>query len=182
MITVGPLCDPSTLVPTTAPASLNPADLTRHTVCVTGSGPCVQLNEELVRLGVPLVVIDPKGDMTNMVLTFDDLQPGTLAPWVDPSRTPDEVSAAWTAGLAADGRTADDIRRWRAKANLRVYTPGSDAGVPIDVTSALSRAPAGLDDEVREFVAGASTSSSGTRSASTPWGHCRGSASASTRI
>ena len=62
--------------------------LTKHAVCfgMTGSGKtglCVTLLEELNRAGIPLIVIDPKGDMANLALAFEDLSPEEFTPWVD---------------------------------------------------------------------------------------------------
>src|SRR5262245_29142609 len=64
-------------------------DLTTHAVCVgmTGSGKtglCLALLEEAAIDGVPAIVIDPKGDLGNLLLTFPDLKPGDFEPWVDP--------------------------------------------------------------------------------------------------
>ena len=93
MLHLGPLCDPSTLAPTTAAATLHPDGLTRHAGCVgmTGSGMtglCLQLLEELARLGVPIVALDPKGDLGNLALQFGALSVALVAPWIeDPQGT-----------------------------------------------------------------------------------------------
>ena len=65
-------------------------DLLTHAVCVgmTGSGKtglCIGLLEEAAIDGVPAVVIDPKGDLTNLLLTFPDLGASDFAPWVQPA-------------------------------------------------------------------------------------------------
>src|SRR6266403_5523527 len=63
-------------------------DLLTHAVCVgmTGSGKtglCIGLLEEAAIDGIPAIVIDPKGDLVNLLLTFPDLKPEDFAPWVN---------------------------------------------------------------------------------------------------
>jgi len=63
-------------------------DLTTHAVCVgmTGSGKtglCISLLEEAAIDGIPALIIDPKGDMTNLALTFPDLSPQQFLPWIN---------------------------------------------------------------------------------------------------
>jgi hypothetical protein len=160
MIDLGPRCDPAHLTPTPARVLLDPTALTRHAVCLgaTGSGKtglCVGLLESLALQGVPVLAIDPKGDLTNIALVLDRLTPDRLAPWVP---DPEAVAAAWSAALAADGRSEADLAVFRRAVEVVVLTPGSEAGVSVDVLSALTRAPDGLagDTEgLREYVTGA---------------------------
>ena len=120
--------------------------LTTHGVCVgmTGSGKtglCVGLLEEAAIDGIPVLAIDPKGDLSNLALTFPDLAPSSFAAWVDPAEaerngtTVDalgaELAARWTAGLAEHHQDAARIARLRAAADVVVYTPGSRAGVQL---------------------------------------------------
>ncbi len=150
---------------------LDPADLTTHGVVVgmTGSGKTgllVGLLEEALRNGVPAVVVDPKGDLANLCLTFPDLAPADFRPWVDPEKarreglTPEalaeKTAAAWRAGLARDGLGPDDIRRLRDGSLIRLFTPGSEAGLPVNVLSGFD--PPALDWEtdaeaIRERIA-----------------------------
>ena len=63
-------------------------DLTTHAVCVgmTGSGKtglCLCLLEEAAIDHVPAIVIDPKGDMTNLLLTFPELRAQDFRPWIN---------------------------------------------------------------------------------------------------
>ena len=160
MLHLGPLCDPSTLAPTASPATLNPDDLTRHAVCVgmTGSGKtglCLQMLEEIARLGVPILAIDPKGDLGNLALQFGALSVALLAPWIE---DPEGSAERWRQGLAEDGRSEADMKAWNDRTARRILTPGSEAGVPVDVLTALTQAPPHLigDDEgMREYVHGA---------------------------
>jgi hypothetical protein len=138
------------------PVLYDARDLTTHAVCVgmTGSGKtglCVSLLEEAALDGIPVIAIDPKGDLANLALTFPDLAPADFRPWIDESearrkgRSPDEqaraVAETWRKGLAESGQDAERIRRLRAAARVVVYTPGSEAGRPLALLGSLA-APA----------------------------------------
>src|SRR5688572_8476663 len=137
-------------------------DLTTHAVCVgmTGSGKtglCLSLLEEAAIDGVPAIVIDPKGDLGNLLLTFPELRPSDFEPWVDPeaARRKDMSLAAfaaaeaerWRAGLAEWGQDGERIRRLRDSAELTIYTPGSSAGVPVSVLRSFAPPPPQVRDD-----------------------------------
>lgn len=123
-------------------------DLTTHAMCVgmTGSGKtglCVGLLEEAAIDGIPALIIDPKGDLGNLMLTFPELAPSEFKAWVDPDEAarrgvPIEALAlqtaeSWKKGLADWGQDAARIRRLRAAVEVAIYTPGSAAGLPLSV-------------------------------------------------
>jgi len=131
-------------------------DLTTHGVCVgmTGSGKtglCLSLIEEAAMDGVPVLAIDPKGDLGNLLLTFPDLKPKDFAPWVDPAEalrkgfTPEEyavkVAKTWREGLASWGQDGDRIRMMKENADFNIYTPGSTAGRPLTVLKSFNAPP-----------------------------------------
>ncbi len=131
-------------------------DLTTHGVCLgmTGSGKTglgVILLEEAALDGVPSLVIDPKGDMTNLLLTFPDLRPSDFAPWVNPDDARrkelsiEDYAASmanlWRKGLEGTGQGPDRIRRLRDSAGFAIYTPGSGAGRQVSILHTL-KAPA----------------------------------------
>ena len=137
----------------------DPSDLTTHGVIVgmTGSGKTglgVVLLEELLRSGVPVLVIDPKGDMGNLLLRFPELRPDDFAPWVEaaPAEAPavaEAQASLWREGLAGWGLGESDLSALGESAEFSVYTPGSTAGRPINLIGDL-RAPQGADAETRQ--------------------------------
>src|SRR5437868_5004097 len=113
-------------------------DLTTHAVCVgmTGSGKtglCLTLMEEAAIDAIPVIAIDPKGDLSNLLLTFPELRPEDFRPWVDPAEalrkgmSPDQLAETtareWREGLAEWGQTPDRIARLRDSADAAIYTP-----------------------------------------------------------
>ena len=139
------------------------ADLTTHGVIVgmTGSGKTglgVDLIEEALLQGVPTLVLDPKGDLGNLLLTFPDLAPTSFAPWVDGGDA-EAVAGAWKDGLARWGIDGTRLQALRDAATFTIYTPGSTSGVGLDVVGSLQRPPEGTDaetvtDEVEGYVSG----------------------------
>ena len=137
-------------------------DLVTHAVCVgmTGSGKtglCISLIEEAALDGVPTIAIDPKGDLTNLMLTFPDLRPEDFRPWVNEEDaakkglTPDAYAAQqaqlWKDGLASWGEDGERIRRLRDAAEFAIYTPGSNAGIPLSIVSSFAAPPQALRDD-----------------------------------
>src|SRR5690606_24251585 len=102
--------------------------------------------------GIPAIVIDPKGDLGNLLLTFPKLQPSDFAPWIEPAEAvragmkPEELAAKtaerWKTGLSEWGQAPERIERFRNAVDISVYTPGSSAGVPLTVLRSLSAPPA----------------------------------------
>jgi hypothetical protein len=145
------------------PVQLKPGDLTTHGVIVgmTGSGKTglgVALIEETLLQGVPVLVLDPKGDLGNLLLTFPALDEASFAPWVEQG-DPAAVAEGWRTGLASWGLDGPAVQRLRDAADYTIYTPGSTAGVPLNIVGRLERPAEGTDpeavaDEVQGFVSG----------------------------
>ena len=130
-------------------------DLLTHAVVLgmTGSGKTglgITLLEEAAIDSVPVLAIDPKGDLTNLLLTFPDLLPSDFAPWVDEGEasrkqmTVDayaaDIAARWKAGLAEWDQDGSRIARLKAAAEVRVYTPGSRAATPLAILGSAGHA------------------------------------------
>ncbi len=128
-------------------------DLVTHAVCVgmTGSGKtglCVALLEEAAIDNIPAVIIDPKGDLANLLLTFPRLRGEDFLPWINvedarkenlsPQEYADRQAQIWTKGLADWGQTGARIQRLRDAAEVAIYTPGSDAGIPVSVLKSFA--------------------------------------------
>src|SRR6185295_5397578 len=128
-------------------------DLVTHAVCVgmTGSGKtglCIGLLEEAALDGIPALVIDPKGDLANLLLTFPELRPQDFEPWInsDEARNAGLERSAfaakqaelWKNGLASWQEDGERIARLRAAADFSIYTPGSDAGRPVSVLKSFA--------------------------------------------
>jgi hypothetical protein len=145
---LGRTVDPSNGADTPELVMYDSRDLTTHAVCVgmTGSGKtglCMALLEEAAIDGVPAIVIDPKGDLGNLLLTFPQLRAQDFQPWVDPADaarknlTVDAHAQAtaetWKKGLADWQQDGARIQRLRDAADISLYTPGSRAGRPLSL-------------------------------------------------
>ncbi len=130
----------------------DPDDLTTHAVVVgmTGSGKtglCIDLLEEAALNQIPALMIDPKGDITNALLHFPDLLPSDFQPWVNPDvarqdgksieEAASDTAGLWKKGLAKWGIDGKRIRALQEKVQFAVYTPGSDAGIPVSILANL---------------------------------------------
>src|SRR5688572_11535799 len=142
-------------------------DLLTHAVCVgmTGSGKTglgIGLIEEAAIDGVPVLAIDPKGDLSNLLLTFPSLSASDFAPWVpqdaNAAATAEREAANWKAGLAEWDQGPDRIARLRAAAGVRVYTPGSRAGTPLALLGSLQPPEAGNEEDVAAWASSTAAS------------------------
>jgi hypothetical protein len=140
---------------TSQPVLYDPDDLTTHAVVVgmTGSGKtglCIDLLEEAALNNIPALMIDPKGDITNALLHFPELLPQDFQPWVNPDQArrdgksleqaATEAASAWRKGLTEWNIGPERMRALQNAAHFAIYTPGSDAGIPVSILASL-RAP-----------------------------------------
>ncbi len=153
----------------------DPSDLTTHGVIVgmTGSGKTglgVIYLEEALRAGIPTLILDPKGDMTNLLLTFPDLAPSDFEPWVDSGEAKREgksradlaaeTADLWKNGLASWDLEGSDIAALRDGAGFTVFTPGSGAGVPLNIVGSLAAPDLDFEEEaetLRDEIEGFTT-------------------------
>lgn len=122
-------------------------DLVTHAVCVgmTGSGKTglgIVVLEEAIIDGIPAIIIDPKGDMGNLLLTFPDLTGENFEPWVNPVDASDKGSIKeyakqeadkWKKGMTDWNQDGARIKRLRESADFAIYTPGSNSGIPVSI-------------------------------------------------
>lgn len=151
-------------------------DLVTHAVCIgmTGSGKtglCISLIEEAAIDGIPAILIDPKGDLTNLLLTFPALSEADFLPWIQeeearkkgvtPQAYAQSQAEKWNQGLQQWGQDGSRIQHLKDAAEYCIYTPGSSAGIPLSVLSSFSVPPAAVlnDPELlNEAIQGAVSS------------------------
>lgn len=168
--------DPATKARTDAPLLYDSSDLVTHGVIagMTGSGKTglgIGVIEEAAIDGIPVIAIDPKGDLGNLLLTFPALSSSDFAPWVDAEEArraghaPDAFAGAeaakWAKGLAEWGQDGARIQRLRDAAEFAIYTPGSSSGRPLSIVKSFAAPePAILNDAdlLQDRVSTAATS------------------------
>jgi DNA helicase HerA-like ATPase len=137
-------------------------DLVTHGVVLgmTGSGKtglCLALLEEAAMDNIPAIVIDPKGDISNLLLTFPNLAAADFRPWINEDDaakkgvSPDEFAAktaeTWKKGLADWGQAPERIAQLKEKVDINIFTPGSKAGIPVSILSSLEAPPFEIMDD-----------------------------------
>jgi hypothetical protein len=145
--------DPDTKSRSNTPLLYDASDLVTHGVIVgmTGSGKTglgIDLIEECAIDAVPVIAIDPKGDLGNLLLTFPKLAAEDFLPWVNPdearraAQTVEAFAAAeasrWSKGLAEWGQDGTRIERLRDAAEFALYTPGSSSGRPLSIMKSFA--------------------------------------------
>ena len=167
--------DPQSGETTSQKTQYDPDDLTTHAVVVgmTGSGKtglCVDMMEEAALRNLPALMIDPKGDITNLLLHFPDLAPRDFQPWINADqarredKTVEQVAAktaeTWRNGLKKWDIQPERLQALKDAAKFAVYTPGSDAGIPISILASLEAPPIpwdGNEELLREKISGTVT-------------------------
>jgi len=141
-------------------------DLTTHAAIIgmTGSGKTglgIGLIEEAIIDNIPSIIIDPKGDMGNLLLAFPQLRPEDFLPWVDPAEaarkemTPEafaeKTAADWREGLASWGQGPERIASLLAATTMTIYTPGSTSGTPVSVLGGFQAPSAEVSGDTDTF-------------------------------
>ncbi len=146
---------------------LDSKDFTTHAVIIgmTGSGKTglgIGLLEEAAIDHIPVIAIDPKGDLGNIALTFPSLRPSDFRPWIDPQQAntagqsadafAQSMAARWQQGLSEWGQDGTRIQRLQDAAEVTLYTPGSTAGRPISLLKGFSASPLVVRDDAEAFA------------------------------
>ena len=137
---------------TNEPLYYDPPDLTTHAIVtgMTGSGKtglCIGLIEEAALKGIPAILVDPKGDLTNLMLTFPELLPSDFEPWINPNsarrenktvtQVAESTAAMWKKGLADWGLEGKDLQALKGAVDRAIYTPGSSTGLPVSIMASF---------------------------------------------
>ncbi len=159
---LGQKIDQDSGTPSGEPLLVDAKRLTTHAVCVgmTGSGKTgllIGLIEEAALDGIPTLVIDPKGDLANVLLSFPNLAPSDFLPWLEPEAAKrdgvtleelaERTAKKWSDGLTSSGQSGDRIRRLHEAAEMAVYTPGSRTGRPLAMLGSIEAPAAAILDD-----------------------------------
>lgn len=141
-------------------------NLTTHAICVgmTGSGKTglgIGLLEEVGLNGVPAIIIDPKGDLTNLLLTFPHLAPEDFLPWVDKEEAArnhqteeqlaKQIATTWAEGLKQWDIPKERIQKLKDAVEMNIYTPASQAGISISILNSFKAPPKELREDSEAF-------------------------------
>jgi len=131
-------------------------DLVTHGVVLgmTGSGKtglCIGLLEEAIMDNIPAIVIDPKGDISNLLLTFPEFRGEDFRPWineddarkkgVEPDAYAEKTAKMWEKGIGSWHQSPERVRQLQRKTEINIFTPGSKAGIPVSILSSLDVPP-----------------------------------------
>lgn len=159
---IGRRVDPQSGETTAEPQTYDPDDLTTHAVVVgmTGSGKtglCLDIMEEAALKKLPAILIDPKGDITNLLLHFPELLPEDFQPWINAAdarregktlaQSATDTAAMWKDGLKDWGIESDRIQRLKDSVDRAIYTPGSTSGKPISILASLKAPDANWESQ-----------------------------------
>ncbi len=149
---LGRFYDPATARTLPEPLSYDPANLTTHAVItgMTGSGKTglgIAILEEAALQGIPAIIVDPKGDLTNLLLHFPDLAPADFQPWLDPDQARRQgksladlaqvTAEQWKTGLEGWGLGRAQLQALQQAVEFTIFTPGSSAGKPVNILSSF---------------------------------------------
>ncbi|MDB4572588.1 DUF87 domain-containing protein, partial [Akkermansiaceae bacterium] len=137
-------------------------DLVTHGVVLgmTGSGKtglCIGLLEEAIMDNIPAIVIDPKGDISNLLLTFPEFRGEDFRPWIneddarkkgiEPDIFAEKTARMWEEGIGGWHQSPERVRQMQEKTDINIFTPGSKAAIPVSILSSLDVPPIEVMDD-----------------------------------
>ena len=150
---LGKIVDPQSMIKSDQYLLYDSKDLTTHAICIgmTGSGKTglgIGILEEAAIDNIPALILDPKGDMGNLLLTFPELKPEDFLPWLQASdaerkgitieQYAELKAQEWQDGLKAWDQDGNRIRYLKSKSEFSIYTPGSSVGNPLSIIQMLN--------------------------------------------
>ena len=162
---IGQDVDKKTLDSTEALTLLKNKHFTTHAAIIgmTGSGKTglgIGLIEEAAIDNIPAIIIDPKGDMGNLCLTAPDFSAQSFQPWVEDEAHSKEqdvniyakkIATMWKRGIEKAHQSVERVAQFDA-VEKTIYTPGSSAGVSLNILSSLDAPPAEILDDSDSFA------------------------------
>ncbi|WP_457607341.1 ATP-binding protein [Nitratifractor sp.] len=157
--------DRESFEPTDVLTLLKNKNFTTHAAIIgmTGSGKTglgIGIIEEAAIDNIPSIVIDPKGDMGDLLLTDPEFRPQSFLPWVrdeaeakgvDPMEYAAKTAKTWKEGIESWGQDSERVARFQ-KVPKTIYTPGSRAGIPINLMSSLQAPPSEILEDADDFA------------------------------
>ncbi len=157
--------DKETLKAKEALTLLKNKNFTTHAAIIgmTGSGKTglgIGIIEEAAIDNIPAIVIDPKGDMGDLCLTDPSFRPESFLPWVkdeaeakgeDAAEYARKVAKNWEEGIESWGQDRERVARFHS-VQKDIYTPGSAAGIPVNILASMDTPPAEILDESDMFA------------------------------
>jgi len=140
-------------------------NFTTHAAIIgmTGSGKTglgIGLIEEAAIDNIPSILIDPKGDMGNLLLTDPKFDPKSFEPWVeDEARNKEKdvseyakgIASMWQEGIKRDHQDETRVAKLHA-VEKTIYTPGSSSGVSVNILSSLESPSSEVLDDADTFA------------------------------
>lgn len=141
--------------------------LTTHGIVfgMTGSGKtglCIDLLEEAVAEDIPMILIDPKGDLTNLDLIFPEFSGEDFQPWVSPADAAKkgrsvedfakDMAEKWKTGLESWGIQKEQVENIKNKADVRIFTPGSSAGLRSSILEGFKKPDKDFEEDEEAMV------------------------------
>jgi hypothetical protein len=162
---LGKTLDPKNGKLTDAPLLIDSKQFNTHAVILgmTGSGKTglgIDLLEEASLNSIPSIVIDPKGDLGNLLLSFPKQTSGDFAAWTEDGDA-ETIAKTWKEGLQKWGIDGARIEKFKDSIDINIYTPASQAGIPISILSTLQAPPKDIIQDpglMRDLVLSTTTS------------------------